>query len=144
MQTTFFPKAQNINRSWHHMDAKDYVLGRLATHAASLLRGKHKPTFTPYLDQGDFVVITNAGQVKLTGKKLEQKVSYRHSIYPGGLRLVPYSRLMKEKPEEAIRHAVSGMLSKSKLRDKMLARLKIYKGSEHPHASQSVAEYKIG
>jgi large subunit ribosomal protein L13 len=126
------------------MDAKDYVLGRLATHAASLLRGKHKPTFTPYLDQGDFVVITNAGQVKLTGKKLEQKVSYRHSIYPGGLRLVPYSRLMKEKPEEAIRHAVSGMLSKSKLRDKMLARLKIYKGSEHPHASQSVAEYKIG
>src|SRR5579863_6927979 len=102
MSTTFFPKKINQTRHWHLIDAKDQVLGRLATQAANLLRGKGKPTFTPYLDGGDFVVILNAAQVKLTGNKLTQKVAFSHSIYPGGLKLVPYSRLMVEQPEKAI------------------------------------------
>src|SRR3954465_3566054 len=114
MQGTYFPQAPKIERKWHVIDAKGQVLGRLASRAAGLLRGKGKPTFTPYLDEGDFVVVINAAQVKLTGNKLEQKVAYSHSMYPGGLKLVPYSRLMAENPERVIRKAVSAMLTKSK------------------------------
>lgn len=135
--TTYFPQATNIARKWHVIDAKDQVLGRLATRTANLLRGKGKPSFTPYLDGGDFVVITNAAQVKLTGDKINQKVLYTHSIYPGGLKLIPYKRIMKERPEEVIRRAVSGMLSKSKLRERMLTRLKIYRDATHKHAAQN-------
>ena len=143
MQGTYFPHAPKTVRRWHVIDAKDQVLGRLASHAAQLLRGKGKPTFTPYLDEGDFVVILNAAQVKLSGNKLEQKVAFSHSIYPGGLKLVPYKRLMQEQPEKAIRRAVSGMLSKSKLRDRMLTRLKIYRQGTHQHAAQNPQPYTL-
>jgi large subunit ribosomal protein L13 len=108
-------------------------LGRLATQAANLLRGKLKPTFTPYLDEGDFVVILNAAEVKLTGNKVNQKVAFSHSMYPGGLKLVPYKRLMKENPEKAIVRAISGMLSKNKLRPRMLRRLRVYRDAQHHH-----------
>lgn len=136
MKSTYFPHNKQAQRRWHVIDAKDFVLGRLATRAADLLRGKGKPTFTPYLDEGDFVVVINAAKVKLTGNKLEQKVAYSHSLYPGGLKLVPYSRLMVEQPEKAITRAVSGMLSKSKLRARMLTRLKVYRDANHPHSVQ--------
>jgi large subunit ribosomal protein L13 len=143
MQGTYFPHAPKPIRRWHVIDAKDQILGRLASHAALLLRGKGKATFTPYLDEGDFVVVLNASQVKLTGNKLTQKVAYSHSIYPGGLKLVPYSRLIKEQPEKAIRRAVSGMLSKSKLRERMLTRLKIYRQGTHQHGAQSPQPYNL-
>jgi len=137
MSGTYFPHSPKPVRRWHVIDGKDQVLGRLATQAAILLRGKNKPTFTPYLDEGDFVVILNASQVKLTGNKLTQKTAFSHSIYPGGIKLVPYVRLMKEQPEKAVRRAVSGMLSKSKLRARMLTRLKIYREATHKHAAQN-------
>lgn len=141
MNSTYFPKKERQVRRWHVIDAQGQVLGRLATEAANLLRGKGKPTFTPYLDEGDFVVIVNASKVRLTGNKLEQKVAFSHSIYPGGLKLVPYSRLMKENPGKAVVRAINGMLSKSKLRARMLTRLKVYAGIEHPHATQQPQPY---
>ena len=141
--STFVPVAGRIDRKWHVIDAKGQVLGRLATEAANLLRGKNKPTFTPYLDEGDFVVVLNAAQVKLTGNKIEQKVAFSHSMYPGGLRLIPYKRLMTEKPDQVIIRAVSGMLSKSKLRDRMLRRLKVYKGDAHLHPSQKLQPHAL-
>lgn len=137
MNSTFFPKSPKSVRAWHIIDAKGQVLGRLASRAADLLRGKGKPEFTPYLDQGDFVVVVNARQVKLTGNKLEQKTAFSHSIYQGGLKLVPYKRLMAEKPERAIIRAVSGMLCKNKMRDRMLTRLKVYRDATHPHGVQN-------
>jgi large subunit ribosomal protein L13 len=144
MKSTYFPQKNDTpNRQWHLIDAKGQVLGRLATRVATLLRGKGKPTFTPYLDEGDFVVIINAADVKLTGKKLEQKVAYSHSMYPGGLKLVPYSRLMVENPERAIEKAVSSMLTKSKLRDKMMTRLKVYRDASHPHIGQQPQAYAL-
>jgi len=137
MKSTYFPHYKNPpTRQWHLVDAKGQVLGRLATRIANLLRGKGKPTFTPYLDEGDFVVVINAADVKLTGNKLDQKVAFSHSMYPGGLKLVPYSRLMAEKPERVIEKAVSSMLTKSKLRERIMTRLKIYKGAAHPHSAQ--------
>ena len=143
MTSTYFPKSPQPVRQWHVIDAKGQVLGRLATEAANLLRGKKKPTFTPYLDEGDFVVVLNAAQVKLTGNKIEQKVAFSHSMYPGGLRLIPYKRLMKEKPDRVIIRAVSGMLSKSKLRSRMLRRLKVYKADAHLHQSQKLQPYTL-
>src|SRR5439155_24044082 len=131
------------DRRWHLIDAKGQVLGRLATRVATLLRGKGKPTFTPYLDEGDFVVVINAGEVKLTGNKLEQKVAFSHSMYPGGLKLVPYSRLMVEKPERVIEKAVSAMLTKSKLRARMMTRLKVYRDSKHPHGAQQPQVFQL-
>jgi len=134
--STYFPKTNVVNRQWHVIDAKGKVLGRLATQVANLLRGKGKPTFSPYLDEGDHVVIVNAEHVKLTGNKIEQKVAFSHSLYPGGLKLVPYSRLMTERPERAITRAISGMLCKNKFRARMLTRLKVYRGEKHPHGAQ--------
>src|SRR6266851_4095033 len=132
MKSTYFPQKNDTpNRQWHLIDAKDQVLGRLATRVATLLRGKGKPTFTPYLDEGDFVIVINAAEVKLTGNKLEQKVAFSHSMYPGGLKLVPYSRLMVENPERAITKAVSAMLTKSKLRERIMTRLKVYPDGTH-------------
>ena len=142
MTSTYFPTTKS-ERRWHVIDAKDQVLGRVASHAALLLRGKAKPTFTPYLDEGDCVVILNAAQVKLTGNKLTQKVAFSHSIYPGGIKLVPYSRLMKEQPEKALRRAISGMLAKNKMRERMLTRLKIYRATTHPHAAQDPKPYSL-
>ncbi len=137
MKSTYFPETNaQPNRQWHVVDAKGQVLGRLATRVATLLRGKGKPTFTPYLDEGDFVVVVNASEVKLTGNKLDQKVAYSHSLYPGGLKLVPYRRLMQENPEKVISKAVSAMLCKNKLREKMMTRLKVYRDSAHPHSAQ--------
>ena len=133
---TYFNKSKAVDRKWHVIDAKGKVLGRLSTQIATYLRGKNRPTFTPYLDEGDFVVIVNAEHVKLTGNKVEQKVAFSHSLYPGGLKLVPYSRVMAETPERAIIHAVSGMLCKNKFRARMLTRLKVYKGDAHPHSAQ--------
>jgi len=143
MTSTYFAKSPQPVRKWHVIDAKGQVLGRLATRAANLLRGKGKPSFTPYLDEGDFVVVLNAAHVKLTGNKIEQKVAFSHSMYPGGLRLIPYKRLMKETPEKAITRAVSGMLSKSKIRARMLSRLKVYKDAVHPHSAQQPQAYTL-
>ncbi len=126
--------AKEIKRSWHLMDAKDKILGRLSVEAANKLSGKGKPNFVPYLDNGDFVVVTNAALVKVTGNKFKDKKYIRHSGFPGGLRVETFDKLIKRRPEEVIHHAVKGMLPKNKLGQKMITRLKIYPGSDHPHA----------
>jgi large subunit ribosomal protein L13 len=144
VKSTYFPeKNDKPTRQWHLIDAKGQVLGRLATRVATLLRGKGKPTFTPYLDEGDFVIIINAAAVKLTGNKLDQKVAFSHSMYPGGLKLVPYRRLMAENPERAVTKAVSAMLTKSKLREQMMTRLKVYRDAAHPHVAQQPQAYAL-
>lgn len=140
---TYTPKASEITRSWHVIDATDVVLGRLASQAAILLRGKHKATFAPHIDTGDFVIIINAEKVALTGAKLEQKKAYRHSGYPGGLRGIPYSELLEKNPERAVEKAIRGMLPKNKLADQQLKKLKVYAGAEHPHAAQQPVPFTI-
>ena len=133
---TFMAKAQEIERKWFVLDAANKPLGRVATEAARLLRGKHKPIFTPNVDTGDFVIIINSGQAVLTGNKLNQKVMYKHSGYPGGLKETPYRRLMAEKPERALEAAVRGMLPKNRLGRKMIKKLKVFAGAEHIHQAQ--------
>lgn len=133
---TFMAKAQEIERKWFVLDAANKPLGRVATEAARLLRGKHKPIFTPNVDTGDFVIVINAGQAVLTGNKINQKVMYKHSGYPGGLKETPYSRLMAEKPERALEAAVRGMLPKNRLGRKMIKKLKVFAGAEHIHQAQ--------
>ena len=130
---TYQPKAKDIKREWHLFDAKDEILGRLATKVAKLLMGKQKSTYSAHLDSGDFVVIINAEQVKLTGKKKEQKVYYSHSGYPGGFKEVKFSKMVTEKPARIIEMAVSGMLPKNKLRQDRLARLKVVAGEKNPY-----------
>jgi large subunit ribosomal protein L13 len=133
---TYSPKASEIQREWWLIDATGMILGRLAADAARLLRGKHKPTFAPHLDTGDFVIVVNASKVRLTGDKLESKKWHRHSGYPGGLRSVPYSRLMEERPEKAVEKAIQGMLPKNRLGRALAGKLKVYPGPDHPHAAQ--------
>jgi large subunit ribosomal protein L13 len=140
---TFSPKAGDIQHQWHVIDASDVVLGRLASHAAILLRGKHKPIFAPHVDTGDFVIVVNAEKVALTGRKLEQKLAYRHSGYPGGLRSVAYGDLLEKHPERLIEKAVRGMLPKNSLGRGMLRKLKVYAGPEHPHQAQQPVPYEI-
>ena len=140
---TFTPKDSDIKRQWHVIDASDIVLGRLASHAAVLLRGKHKPIFAPHVDTGDFVIVVNASKVALSGNKLEQKHAYRHSGYPGGLRAVSYAELMAKSPEKAIEKAVRGMLPKNSLGRKTLSKLKVYAGPDHPHEAQQPQPYQI-
>ena len=140
---TFSPKAGDIQRQWHVIDASDVVLGRLASHAAVLLRGKHKPIFAPHVDTGDFVIVVNAAKVALTGAKLEQKHAYRHSGYPGGLRSVSYASLMASSPERVVEKAVRGMLPKNSLGRKTLRKLKVYAGPDHPHQAQQPQAYQI-
>jgi large subunit ribosomal protein L13 len=140
---TFSPKQGDVQRQWHVIDATDVVLGRLATHTATLLRGKHKPIFAPHVDTGDFVVIVNAGKVALTGNKRETKIAYRHSGYPGGLKRVRYDELLSTRPERAIELAVKGMLPKNSLGRQMLRKLKVYAGPEHPHAAQQPVPFEI-
>ena len=140
---TYTPKAGDTTRSWYVIDATDVVLRRLAVAAANLLRGKHKPTFAPHVDTGDFVVIVNAGKVALTGNKRETKVAYRHSGYPGGLRQVGYSDLLAKRPERAVELAVKGMLPHNKLGRKLIRKLKVYAGPEHPHAAQQPVPFEI-
>lgn len=140
---TYTPKPGDVQRDWHVIDANDVVLGRLATHVATLLRGKHKATYAPHLDTGDFVIVINAEKVALTGKKREQKLAYRHSGYPGGLRAVAYSDLLVKNPTRAIEKAVKGMLPKNKLSRAQLSKLKVYAGPEHPHAAQQPKPFEI-
>jgi large subunit ribosomal protein L13 len=132
-----------VARAWHVIDAQDVVLGRLATHVATLLRGKHKPIFAPHVDTGDYVIVVNADKVVLTGSKLTQKRAYRHSGYPGGLKSVTYGELMAKRPEEVVRRAVRGMLPKNRLARGQLAKLKIYAGPSHPHAAQLPQAYEL-
>lgn len=133
---TFLPKTEDIQRKWYHLDAQGRVLGRLATQCAGLLRGKGKPYFTPNLDVGDFVIVTNVEKMKLTGKKLEQKIDFRYSGYPGGAKITPYRKMMEKNPERVLILAVKGMLPKNRLSERLLTKLKIYRGSQHPHTAQ--------
>ena len=140
---TFTPKADEVTRQWHVIDAEDIVLGRLATHAATLLRGKHKPTFAPHVDTGDFVIVINADKVALSGAKAEQKLDHRHSGYPGGLKSTSYGELLEKNPRRVIEKAVAGMLPHNKLGRKQIRKLKVYAGSEHPHSAQQPVPYVI-
>jgi large subunit ribosomal protein L13 len=140
---TYSPKPGDVQRQWHVIDASDVVLGRLASRAAILLRGKHKPRYAPHVDTGDFVVIVNAAKVHLSGNKREQKLAYRHSGYPGGLRSVPYGELLERNPAKAVEKAVRGMLPKNTLGRQMLRKLKVYAGPEHPHQAQQPVPYEI-
>jgi large subunit ribosomal protein L13 len=136
---TYSVKAKEINREWHVIDAADKVLGKIATEAAELLQGKHKAMFTRNMDTGDYVVVINASKIKVTGKKLEQKMYYRHSGYPGGFRSVPLGDMLAKKPEFVIEHAVKGMLPQNRLGDAMIKKLKVFAGAEHPYAKQAEA-----
>ena len=140
---TYSPKPGDVQRTWHVIDATDVVLGRLATQVATLLRGKHKATFAPHVDGGDFVIVINADKVALTGNKRETKLAYRHSGYPGGLTATRYSDLLDTKPERAVEKAVRGMLPKTSLARQQLSKLKVYSGSEHPHAAQQPQPFEI-
>ena len=133
---SYVPKPDEISREWHVMDASERVLGRLASEAARLLRGKHKPQFTPHLDTGDFVVVVNAEKVRVTGRKIDQKTYYRHSGRPGSLRSETLKERLEKYPERVIRAAVWGMLPKNRLGRKLLRKLKVYSGPEHPHEAQ--------
>jgi len=140
---TYSPKPGEIEQRWLVIDAADVVLGRLATHAATILRGKHKPTFAPHVDTGDFVIFVNAGKVALTGNKRQTKVAYRHSGYPGGLKKTSYDVLLDKRPELAIELAVKGMLPHNRLGRKLIKKLKVYAGPEHPHAAQMPVPFEI-
>lgn len=144
MTRTFTPKPAEIQRDWVVIDAEDIVLGRLASHAAVLLRGKHKPTFAPHVDTGDFVIIINADKVALTGSKALQKKAYRHSGYPGGLSSVTYAELLEKNPVRAVEKAIRGMLPKNSIGRAQLRKLKVYTGNEHPHAAQQPKTYTLG
>ncbi|MEY4102555.1 MAG: hypothetical protein RIR88_689 [Actinomycetota bacterium] len=143
MTRTFSPKASEIQRGWVIIDATDVVLGRLASHAATILRGKNKATFTPHMDMGDFVIIVNADKVVLTGNKAAQKKAYRHSGYPGGLTATSYTDLLEKNPERAVEKAIRGMLPKTSLGRDQFRKLKVYAGSEHPHAAQQPKVYTL-
>ena len=133
---TYIPRKGDVKSKWYVIDAEDQILGRLATRAATLLRGKHRPDFTPFLDLGDHVVVVNAAKIRLTGNKLDQKIYRHYTGYPGGLREAALRRLLDEKPEKVIREAVLGMLPKNRLRKRMVKRLLIYSEGKHPHEAQ--------
>jgi large subunit ribosomal protein L13 len=140
---TYSPKSGDVQRQWLVIDANDVVLGRLATQAATLLRGKHKPIFAPHVDTGDFVIIVNASKIALTGNKREQKLAYRHSGYPGGLTATLYKDLLEKSPEKAVEKAIKGMLPHNTLGRQMLSKLKVYAGPEHPHQAQQPVPFEI-
>lgn len=140
---TYTPKAGDVEATWHVIDATDVVLGRLATQAAVLLRGKHKATFAPHVDSGDFVIVVNADKVALTGNKRTSKLAYRHSGYPGGLRATPVGEILAKRPERVIEQAVRGMLPKTTLGRAQLRKLKVYAGPEHPHTAQKPQPFEI-
>lgn len=143
MTRTYSPKQGEIQRDWIVIDAEDVVLGRLASHAAALLRGKHKPTFAPHMDTGDFVIVINADKVALTGNKLALKKAWRHSGYPGGITGVSYAELMEKRPERAVEKAIRGMLPKNSLGRDLFRKLKVYAGPEHPHQAQQPKPYSF-
>ncbi len=140
---TYTPKPGEVTRAWHVIDATDIVLGRLASQTAILLRGKHKTTFAPHVDTGDFVVIINAEKVALTGAKLEQKLAYRHSGFPGGLKSRTYTEMLEKHPTKAVEKAIRGMLPKNSLARQQMTKLKVYAGAVHPHEAQKPVPYTI-
>ena len=142
MKTTHARK-EDVGRTWYLVDAKDKVLGRLATEIAKVLRGKDKAIFSPHVDTGDFVVVVNAEKVKLTGDKLKGKIYYHHSGYPGGIKRIIAEKLLAQKPEEVLRHAVRGMLPKNRLGRKIFKKLKVYAGPEHPHEAQRPEQLQV-
>lgn len=134
---TYSPKAGDVDRQWWIIDAEDMILGRLATRAATILRGKHKPSFAPHADMGDCVIVLNASKIAVTGQRLKQKVYYNHSGYPGGLREETLEKLLARRPEEVIRLAVRGMLPHNRLGRQLIGKLKVYAGTDHPHGNHS-------
>jgi len=132
----YLAKPPEVERKWLVIDATDMVLGRMATKVAALLRGKHKPTFTPNVDTGDHVIVLNADKVRITGNKLLGKIKYRHSGYPGGLKEIPFGRLMEKNPAEAVRNVIKGMVPHTALGRQIIRKLKVYAGGEHPHEAQ--------
>jgi large subunit ribosomal protein L13 len=140
---TYSPKPGDITREWHVIDAQDVVLGRLAVQAANLLRGKHKPTFAPHMDTGDFVIVVNADKVALSGDKKTSKLAYRHSGYPGGLTATPIGDLLDKDARKVVEKAVWGMLPKNKLGRQIIKKLKVYSGPTHPHQAQKAVPFEI-
>jgi large subunit ribosomal protein L13 len=143
MRQTYMAKASDIQRKWLVVDAEGQTLGRLASEVASILRGKHKPTFTPHVDTGDHVIIINAEKIHLTGNKLEGKVYYRHSLHPGGLKSRTAKEMIETRPEQMLEGAIKGMLPKNTLGRQMFKKLNVYKGSEHPHQAQKPEVYEL-
>ncbi|WP_054956039.1 50S ribosomal protein L13 [Paenibacillus dakarensis] len=143
MRTTYMAKPNEVERSWYIVDAEGKTLGRLASEVAALIRGKHKPQFTPHVDTGDFVIVINSEKIVLTGKKMENKKYYRHSMHPGGLKVTVAQDLIKKYPERVIENAVYGMLPKTRMGDKMKLRLKAYAGTAHPHEAQKPEVYEL-
>ena len=143
MRTTYMAKTNEVERKWYVIDAEGKTLGRMATEAATILRGKHKPQFTPHIDTGDFVIIINADKIVLTGNKLAAKKYYRHSGYAGGLKSITAGELMKSRPERVVESAIKGMLPKGTLGRKQGMKLKVYKTSEHPHQAQLPEVWEI-
>jgi large subunit ribosomal protein L13 len=137
------PKGNAAERKWYLVDAEGKTLGRLASEVAGIIRGKHKPDFTPHVDGGDFVVVINADKIELTGKKLTQKMYYRHSHYPGGLKATSAGDMLKNKPDRIIELAVHGMLPKNRLGDSLKTRIKVYAGAEHPHQAQQPEVWEL-
>ena len=143
MRQTYMAKASDIQRKWLVIDAEGQTLGRLASEVASILRGKHKPTFTPHVDTGDHVIIINAEKIQLTGNKLNDKVYYRHSLHPGGLKSRTAKEMIETRPEQMLEGAIKGMLPKNTLGRQMFKKLNVYKGSEHPHQAQKPEVYQL-
>jgi len=143
IMSTYMAKTSEVDRQWYVVDATDKTLGRLATRIAEVLRGKNKPTYTPHVDTGDFVVVINAEKIHLTGKKWEQKKYYRHSGFPGGIKEMTYGKLVQRKPEFIIKKAVKGMIPHNKLGDQVFTKLKVYAGPEHPHQAQQPKELEL-
>ena len=140
---SFVAKPQDIKRKWYLIDAEGRTLGRLATEAASILRGKKKPIYTPFIDTGDYVIIINAAKVEVTGKKRKEKIYKRYTGYPGGLREITFDKLIAKRPEEIIRHAIKGMMPKGKLGRQMYKKLKVYSGPDHKHSAQKPEEWNF-
>ncbi|NHN35170.1 50S ribosomal protein L13 [Paenibacillus agricola] len=143
MRTTYMAKPNEIERKWYIVDATGKTLGRLSSEVAAIIRGKHKPQFTPHVDTGDFVVIINAEKIHLTGKKLQNKMYYRHSMYTGGLKVTSANDMINNKPERVLELAIFGMLPKNRLGDAMKTKLKVYAGSEHPHQAQQPEVWEL-
>jgi len=141
--STYMAKTNEVDRQWYIVDAAGKTLGRLSTRIAEVLRGKHKPTYTPHVDTGDFVIVINAEKIHLTGNKWDQKKYYRHSGYPGGIKETTYKKLVQRKPELIIEKAVRGMIPHNKLGSKVISKLKVYAGPEHPHQAQQPKELEI-
>lgn len=141
--SSYIAKPETVERKWYVIDADGVVLGRLASQVALMLRGKHKPTFTPHVDTGDYIIVVNTDKIALTGRKLDQKIYYHHSGYPGGLKETKYRELMANKSEFAFKKAVRGMLPKGPLGNKMFKKLKVYAGAEHPHAAQQPEVFEM-